>query len=90
MHCKKWIILLLTCSLVIEVNAQNINNVKDLKDKIAATIPILVESLETGNYKTLENLVLNDPGVYNEIWGRVYNSIRPKKEQLLFLLLLTM
>ena len=83
MHCKKWIFLLLICLPVIDAAAQNINSVKDLKEKIAATVP-MVESLEPGNYKTLENLVLNDPGVYNEIWGRVYNSIRPKKEQLLF------
>jgi hypothetical protein len=84
MNCKKWIFLLLTCSLVIEISGQNISSIKDLKDKIAATVPMLVEGLGNTNYKTLENLILNDPELYNEIWGRVYNSIRPKKDQLLF------
>jgi len=84
MNHRRILLLLLICSLAVKGAAQNINTVKDLKDKIAAASPLLAMGLETSKYKTLANLVLNDPGVYNEIWGRVYNSIRDKKDQLLF------
>jgi hypothetical protein len=80
MNCKKYFLLLLIFACANKATAQTINSVKDMKDKIAAVAPFLAGS----KFKTLANLVLNDPGVYNEIWGRVYNSIREKPDQLLF------
>jgi len=83
MKCRKWLFMLLVCLPALS-QAQNIGSVQELKDKVAAASPLLTEGLEAGKYKTLANLVLNDPGIYNEIWGRVYNSVRDKKDRLLF------
>ena len=60
--------------------AQNITSIKELKEKME-TVPLMVEDTK---FKTLANLVLNDPEIYNGIWNRVYNSIREKKDQPLF------
>lgn len=84
MNLRKFIFLTLAFVPGIGIKAQNITSVKELKDKIAATSPLFATGLEGSKFKTLANLVLNDPGVYNEVWGRVYNSIREKPDRLLF------
>lgn len=84
MHCSKWILLILISLTGVKTSAQNTGNIKELRDKVAAVIPMLAEGLENSNFKTLENLILNDPRIYNEIWNKVYNSIRPKNEKPIF------
>lgn len=57
--------------LALKAQDSTINNLIDLKDKLK----IMVRA-EESKFKNTADLILNDPGVYNELWGKVYNSLR--------------
>ena len=74
---KQLFCLLLLGPACFLAEAQTTTTVKELKEKLGA-LPLAVEETK---YKSLANLVLNDPRIYNGIWNKVYNSIRDKKDQ---------
>lgn len=71
----------LTCSL--KLAAQDVKPLEALKSKVAGVI-LNESSLPETKFKTLENLILNDPTLYNEVWGRVYNTLRKKGDRFIF------
>lgn len=80
---KKIITLLLLTGFANELNAQDTSKtltVNDLKKKIQ----FIAGLRDTDKFKDVADLVLNDPGLYNEIWDHVYNSIREKENQPVF------
>ena len=43
--------------------------------------PLVSAFVEGSKYKSVADLILNDPGLYNKLWGRVYNHIREKDQR---------
>lgn len=63
-------------------NAQEIKTLEEVKTKIKGIIPVSSDQLSQGKFNSIVDVILNDPGVYNEIWNRVYNSLRKNDKQL--------
>ncbi len=77
---KKLLLLLLLTGCISILRAQQNPQLDSLRSKIESVI--LDPNVLTGTkFKTIENLILNEPGVYNEIWARVYNNFRKKDDR---------
>ena len=76
---KKIYFIILLCSVICKTNAQDstIQNINDLKSKLT----VFSAFLDKEKYKEVADLILNDPKLYNDIWNKVYNSLRNKENQ---------
>lgn len=45
--------------------------------------PVIMAVVDEGKYKSIADFILNDPGLYNKLWGKVYNHIREKGQHAL-------
>ncbi|MDB5192080.1 MAG: hypothetical protein JWQ96_1643 [Segetibacter sp.] len=74
----KRVICFFVMALVIgRLHAQDtarVTSLESLKDKLGLFTPFL----EGTKFKDVANLILNDPVMYNNLWGRVYNNLREK------------
>jgi hypothetical protein len=62
------------------INAQDssaitIERLKELSE------PLVSAFVEGSKYKSVADVILNDPGLYNKLWGHVYNHIREKDQR---------
>jgi hypothetical protein len=74
----KQFIIITTCIVAMgKLNAQDnsINNLEDFKTKLS----LLSDFVEKNKFKTVANLILNDPQLYNQVWNKVYGSLRDEK-----------
>src|SRR5690242_17733092 len=79
---KKIYFIILLCSVICKTNAQDstIKNLKDIKSKLS----VFASFLDKEKYKEVADMILNDPKLYNDIWNKVYNSLRNKENQPVF------
>lgn len=63
-----------------QARAQEQPTLEDLKIKIGGT---LLDSAQVAasKFKTIANVILNEPGIYNDLWARVNNSFRNKEDR---------
>lgn len=61
--------VLLTSALHAQDSTLNI--LSDIKSKLEMIVPAA-----KSKFKNTANLLLNDPDIYNELWGNVYNAVR--------------
>lgn len=62
------------------VYAQHTDSLEKLKARLETTL-VSAEALKDTKFKTIENLILNEPGIYNAIWSKVYNTFREKNDR---------
>ena len=43
--------------------------------------PMISAFVEGSKFKSVADVILNDPGLYNKLWGHVYNQIREKDQR---------
>lgn len=43
--------------------------------------PVVAVMINDTKYKSIADVILNDPGLYNKLWGHVYNHIREKDQK---------
>ncbi|MBL0357361.1 MAG: hypothetical protein IPP72_10970 [Chitinophagaceae bacterium] len=82
MDCKKYLLLLVFYVVAKATPAQTITTLEGLKAKIAAVL-VSGDNLPETKFNTIENMILNEPGIYNDLWGRVNNTFRNKSDQFL-------
>ncbi len=83
MHVKKHFSLALFILLTTTLHAQDVQDLNALKTKLSLT-PVGFQNFLDTKFKTIENMILNEPGIYNELWSRVDNSFRQKNDRFLF------
>ncbi len=71
----KRILLIFLCMLCIDLSLKAQETILSNLGEAINNLKLLVPS-EKSKFKTAADLLLNDPGVYNELWGKVYNSLR--------------
>lgn len=83
MQVRSYLFLIAFCLFGAFVSAQTVADLQKLKTKVGNVLA-LEEGVKKSKYGSIENLLLNEPGIYNEIWNRVYNSFREKDDRFLF------
>jgi hypothetical protein len=76
------IIILMTFSLLIIAQDKQITALNEVKDKVTSTIDSA--AVADSKFKNFTDLILNDPSLYNELWGKVYNSLHDKGKENVF------
>lgn len=80
---KKIITLFLITAFAHDLNAQDTSKTLTLND-LKKKIQFVAGLRDTDKFKDVADLVLNDPGLYNDIWNHVHNSLRDKENQPIF------